>query len=880
VLLLVLISSHVFADASIYESSLVVRESGKPAVLQETFPAVPGGGYRVLVRNGVETGNPVTSAVVRLNGESVFMPGDFGRKVATIERPATLRPENSISIEVRGEPGSALAVSVQGSTVNLPPLANAGADRVVPVGQHVVLDGSASTDPDNDPLSYRWELTSIPPGSAAVLSDAGAVQPSFLADQPGDYVVVLVVNDGTADSGSATVTITAEPGGPPVLRIGSARGREGTAGAAAEYVFTVTLSAAVADPVSVDFETADYTAVSGEDHEPASGTLVIPAGATTAQIRVRALGDDTPESDEQFGVVLSNPSAGVELRSGNVGVGTIVDDDTPPIATANLANSSTYVGAGGVAVSALANTLRRPIEVTISAAAMPAEPLPPNVERWGGFYRLAAHEDTSADDGSLFILSLPVPNGFDTGALALATLTPASGILDGSGDGDVWVLTPGVFDPAEDVFRTAIPFLPGAGQTIVLVQQPDFQSPAAAPTAPVARLATAAADPDPNDVVYEGFDFFVECEGFPASEPCSDRLKVQASGFFKLARSQLRNLGYPEPWLIPNVKPDSFTANLRPRADGWKVFVSPSGSANCLVDKEPVAGVYITALYKLVVCTEGRESLTPSELNALYHEYFHAVQWGEPVLRNGGEDPWIIESTAAAAEESIVPAGAVTQLNRSADYGVRAVHISLSDEGASKDVWEYEAQDFWVYAGRTRGNKDLGALKLLFALGADNDAADFTLRRVFGSSLGDMYWEWAKNQAYEKNERFADATGSNEVLGPECRLEAATVPEDTIVVEPEFDTDITVKPLSTVVAQFRTPLDEYWSLWSRGAYPQQDPSDIRVKFYNLEGLPCGGGIPDGSRFINDAYPGNYFVVISNLSTETEQRVRIDGDAIK
>ena len=97
-------------------------------------------------------------------------------------------------------------------TVNQPPVANAGPDQTVTAGDTVALDGSASFDPDLDPLAFTWTLSSVPAGSVAALSDSGAVDPSFVADLAGEYVIDLVVNDGLAASLADQVTITADPG--------------------------------------------------------------------------------------------------------------------------------------------------------------------------------------------------------------------------------------------------------------------------------------------------------------------------------------------------------------------------------------------------------------------------------------------------------------------------------------------------------------------------------------------------------------------------------------------------------------------------------------------------------------------------------------------
>ena len=102
------------------------------------------------------------------------------------------------------------------TTGNSRPVANAGPDQTVFVGNTVHLDGSTSRDADGDALRYRWSLTAVPAGSVATLSDPAAVQPSFVADLPGTYVAQLIVNDGTVDSLPDTVMITTA-NRPPVL---------------------------------------------------------------------------------------------------------------------------------------------------------------------------------------------------------------------------------------------------------------------------------------------------------------------------------------------------------------------------------------------------------------------------------------------------------------------------------------------------------------------------------------------------------------------------------------------------------------------------------------------------------------------------------------
>ena len=91
---------------------------------------------------------------------------------------------------------------------NQPPITDAGSNQEVLVGGTVQLDGSGSSDPDGDPLTFNWEITLKPAGSTAVLSDPSAVNPEFVADVAGVYEIQLIVNDGDVDSDPDQVTIT------------------------------------------------------------------------------------------------------------------------------------------------------------------------------------------------------------------------------------------------------------------------------------------------------------------------------------------------------------------------------------------------------------------------------------------------------------------------------------------------------------------------------------------------------------------------------------------------------------------------------------------------------------------------------------------------
>lgn len=103
---------------------------------------------------------------------------------------------------------SADAVTMIAHVVNAAPVANACASQNVVAGRVVTLNGSASSDANNDLLSYVGTLISKPAGSSSVLLSTTSATPTFLPDVPGEYVVSLIVNDGQVLSKPVNVSIS------------------------------------------------------------------------------------------------------------------------------------------------------------------------------------------------------------------------------------------------------------------------------------------------------------------------------------------------------------------------------------------------------------------------------------------------------------------------------------------------------------------------------------------------------------------------------------------------------------------------------------------------------------------------------------------------
>ncbi|MGE5245126.1 MAG: PKD domain-containing protein [Betaproteobacteria bacterium] len=176
--------------------------------------------------------------VARMSVNGVFADG-ITRELPTAEQGTTYRSTNeavlgvdpSGRIQARSRGTAQIVVTnthvVSGATAtagvtvrcNLPdppdnhiPVASPGADVTVAPITVVHLDGSASADPDNDPITFEWTQES---GRAVVLRDADTASPFFMAPSvtaPEVLEFSLVVSDSKgATTLPAIVRVTVQP---------------------------------------------------------------------------------------------------------------------------------------------------------------------------------------------------------------------------------------------------------------------------------------------------------------------------------------------------------------------------------------------------------------------------------------------------------------------------------------------------------------------------------------------------------------------------------------------------------------------------------------------------------------------------------------------
>ncbi len=99
--------------------------------------------------------------------------------------------------------------SVEVTSINIAPIADAGLNQYVTTLDRVYLDGVTSSDDNGDLLTYKWRIISTPNGSSVTLSSTTVENPNIDTDVGGEYTIGLIVNDTKSDSAEDTIVIDA-----------------------------------------------------------------------------------------------------------------------------------------------------------------------------------------------------------------------------------------------------------------------------------------------------------------------------------------------------------------------------------------------------------------------------------------------------------------------------------------------------------------------------------------------------------------------------------------------------------------------------------------------------------------------------------------------
>jgi M6 family metalloprotease-like protein len=150
---------------------------------------------------------PIRYKWTRLQGPAVtLLPSDTAAQPSFVPNPG-YAGQYLFSLTVYdalNEPSDADTVAV--TIFNHRPLANAGPDQTLYRGATFALEGSGSSDPEGDPLTYQW--TQLQGATVALSPGPTARSPGFIPTRPGSYLFSLVVHDPYDLSDADTVRVT------------------------------------------------------------------------------------------------------------------------------------------------------------------------------------------------------------------------------------------------------------------------------------------------------------------------------------------------------------------------------------------------------------------------------------------------------------------------------------------------------------------------------------------------------------------------------------------------------------------------------------------------------------------------------------------------
>jgi len=141
--------------------------------------------------------------------ESTIRLSSANTAITTFTAPTVNVPQTyNFELTVTDNEGASATDTVVITVIprNEAPTAKAGVDQNASVGETVVLDASASSDPNKDTLSYEWMTP-----SGVSLSSTSAVKPSFTVatgTKAGVLTFDVVVSDGQGGTASESVEIT------------------------------------------------------------------------------------------------------------------------------------------------------------------------------------------------------------------------------------------------------------------------------------------------------------------------------------------------------------------------------------------------------------------------------------------------------------------------------------------------------------------------------------------------------------------------------------------------------------------------------------------------------------------------------------------------
>lgn len=218
-----------------------------------------------------------------------------------------------------------------------------------------VIFGKASPfSPVSNVRSIDGQNGFVMAGTLSSLSSAGDVN----GDGFDDVLVGLRYADPNGPESGSGYIVFGRAAAQQLLSVHDSVVEEGDFGQV-DIRFTVTLSQASTEPISVTYSTKAGTSLPGEDFVHVFPTvLTFAPGETSKTIQVKVLGDNIRESDERFFVELSNPVNAEILQQ--FGAGSIINDEARgPVVELFAINGSNGFRINGLPETGLSNSIQR-----------------------------------------------------------------------------------------------------------------------------------------------------------------------------------------------------------------------------------------------------------------------------------------------------------------------------------------------------------------------------------------------------------------------------------------------------------------------------------------------------------------------------------------
>jgi MYXO-CTERM domain-containing protein/uncharacterized repeat protein (TIGR01451 family) len=342
-------------------ADVTVGEGGGPATFTVSLSA-PSGRTVTVAYATVEGSATAPEDFTAASGTLSFAPGVTSRTFdVAIASDALDEVDEVFSVDLSGPSNATIADGSGAATITDDddppevsvddPTANEDAAALTftvslsaPSGRDVAFDYATSDDSAAAPDDYASASGRLTIPAEATSGTIDVIPADDALDEPDESLTLTLSAPSNATLADATGTGTiVDDDDPPSASVADVSLAEGT-GAPTTFGFLVALSGPSGREVTVDWATADDSAVAPADYAAASGSLTFEPGATERVVEVAVVGDELDENVETFTVGLSNPT-NANLGDAS-GIGTIADDDAEPAIA--IADASSFEGAGAL----------------------------------------------------------------------------------------------------------------------------------------------------------------------------------------------------------------------------------------------------------------------------------------------------------------------------------------------------------------------------------------------------------------------------------------------------------------------------------------------------------------------------------------------------